>query len=149
MKIVLGISFNTMLDRKVTLLLANGKSYEFLVKCKKDLLMKVLTNGLSESGVVDMLLGKKPAVIHTLSVKNMGLNSQNKPIDPRIVAKRVRLKKRLIQMYLFTCIYMDTCTYCESEKITHCLVKGSLIQGYEELPICKKCAEIIDKSNDH
>ena len=44
---------------------------------------------------------------------------------------------------------MGTCTYCESKKITHCLVKGSLIQGYEELPVCKKCAEIIDKSNDH
>ena len=52
-------------------------------------------------------------------------------------------------MYLFTCIYMDTCTYCKSEKLTHCLVKGSLIQGYEELPICKKCAKIVDKSNDH
>ena len=80
----------------------------------------------------------------------MAMNSKtNKPIDPKIVAKRIRLKKRLKQMYLFTCIYMDTCTYCESEKITHCLLKGSLIQGYEELPICKKCAEIIDKSNDH
>ena len=55
------------LDRKVTLLLANGKSYEFLVQCKKDLLMKVLTNGLSESGVVDILLGKKPIFRSTYS----------------------------------------------------------------------------------
>ena len=44
---------------------------------------------------------------------------------------------------------MNTCNHCESEKITHCLVKGSLTQGYEELPICKKYAQIIDKSNDH
>ena len=38
--------------------------------------------------------GKKPVVIHTSSVKNMGLNSKKKPIDPKIVAKRVRIKKR-------------------------------------------------------
>ena len=28
--------------------------------------------------------------------------------------------------------------------VTHCLVKGSLPEGYEELPICKECAECID-----
>ena len=39
----------------------------------------------------------------------------------------------------------NDCTYCKSGVVTHCLVKGSLPQGYEkELPICKECAERIN-----
>ena len=38
----------------------------------------------------------------------------------------------------------NDCAYCKSGVVTHCLVNGSLPQGYEELPICKECAERID-----
>ena len=42
-----------------------------------------------------------------------------------------------------------TCTCCKSKEITHCLVKGSLDQGYKELPLCSKCAEIIDNASPY
>ena len=38
----------------------------------------------------------------------------------------------------------NNCTYCKSGVVTHCLLKGSLPQGYEELPICKESAERIE-----
>ena len=38
----------------------------------------------------------------------------------------------------------NDCVHCKSGVVTHCLVNRSLPQGYEELPICKECAEYID-----
>ena len=44
---------------------------------------------------------------------------------------------------------MYNCNCCEIKEITHCLVKGSLPHGYEKVPICKECAEIIDNLPPH
>ena len=78
----------------VKLLFSNGKSFEFLVKRRKELLVKILTEGLSKNNVIDILISKEHEAVYTSSVKKMGMNSKTlKPIDPKIVAKKVRIKK--------------------------------------------------------
>ena len=44
---------------------------------------------------------------------------------------------------------MYTCEYCNSKEVTHCLIKGTLVHGYKELPTCVKCAEVIDELYPH
>ena len=68
--------------------------FEFLVKCRKEFLTKLLTEGLSKNNVINIMVSKEPNTVHTSSVKKMGMNSKtNKPIDPKIVAKRTKIKK--------------------------------------------------------
>ena len=97
-----------MSNRKVKLIFSNGKKFEFSVKRRKEFLTKLLTEGLSKNNVIDIMVSKEPDTIHTSSIRKMAMNSKtNKPIDPKIVVKRITLKKkRLKQMYLFTCIYI-------------------------------------------
>ena len=85
---------DAMSNRKVKLIFSNGKKFEFLVKRRKEFLTKLLTEGLSKNNVIDIMVNKEPHTIHTSSVRKMAMNSKtNKPIDPKIVAKRIRLKK--------------------------------------------------------
>ena len=85
---------DAMSNRKVKLIFSNGKRFEFLVKRRKEFLTKLLTEGLSKNNVIDIMVSKEPDTIHTSSVRKMAMNSKtNKPVDPKIVAKRIRLKK--------------------------------------------------------
>ena len=80
---------DAMSNRKVKLIFSNGKKFEFLVKHHKEFLKKLLTEGLSKNNVIDIMVSKEPDTIHTSSVRKMAMNSKtNKPIDPKIVAKR-------------------------------------------------------------
>ena len=84
---------DAMSNRKVKLIFSNGKKFEFLVKHRKEFLIKLLTEGLFKN-VIDIMVSKEPDTIHTSSVRKMAMNSTtNKPIDPKIVAKRIRLKR--------------------------------------------------------
>ena len=50
--------------------------------------------GLSKNNVIDILISKEPEAIYTSSMKKMGMNSKTlQPIDPKIVAKRIRKMK--------------------------------------------------------
>ena len=83
-----------MSNRKVKLTFSNGKVFEFLVKHRKEFLTKLLTEGLSKNNVINIMVSKEPNIVHMSSVKKMGMNSKtNKPIDPKIVAKRTKIKK--------------------------------------------------------
>ena len=42
-----------------------------------------------------------------------------------------------------------SCSSCNNKKVTHCLVKGDLVEGYKELPLCSGCAEMIDNASPH
>ena len=84
---------NAMSNRNVKLIFSNGKEFEFLVKRCKEFLTKLLTEGLSKNNVIDIMVSKEPDIIHTSSVKKMGINSKKKPINPKILAKKARIKK--------------------------------------------------------
>ena len=97
---------DAMSNRKVKLTFSNGKVFEFLVKRRKEFLTKLLTEGLSKNNVINIMVSKEPNTVHTSSVKKMGMNSKtNKPIDPKIVAKRTKIKKRLKRIHLSICMY--------------------------------------------
>ena len=97
---------NAMSNRKLKLTFSNGKVFEFLVKRRKEFLTKLPTEGLSKNNVINIIVTKEPNTIHTSSVKKMGMNSKtNKPIHPKIIAKRTKIKKRLKQIHLSICIY--------------------------------------------
>ena len=85
---------NAISNRTVKLTFSNGKVFEFLVNRRKEFLTKLLTEGLSKNNVINIMVSKEPNTVHTSSVKKMGMNSKtNKPIDPKIVAKRTKIKK--------------------------------------------------------
>ena len=80
---------NAMSNRKVMIRYSNGKTYEFLVKCRKEFLTKLLKEGLSKNDVIDIMVSKKPDAVHTSTLKKVAINSKrNKPIDPKILAKK-------------------------------------------------------------
>ena len=111
---------------------SNGKVFEFLAKRRKEFLAKLLKEGLPKNNVIDIMVGKKPDVVHTSTLKKMPINSKtNKPIDPKILAKKTKLKKTLKQMHRSICMNMDTysCSSCNNKKVTHCLVNGDLVEG--------------------
>ena len=73
---------------------SNGKTYEFLVKRRKEFLTKLLKEGLSKNDVIDIIVNKRPDAVHTSTLKKVAINSKtSKPIDPKILAKKPKLKK--------------------------------------------------------
>ena len=85
---------NAMSNRKVMIKYSNGKMYEFLVKRRKEFLTKLLKEGLSKSNVIDIMVSKKPDTVHTSTLKKVAINSKtNKPIYPKILSKKTKLRK--------------------------------------------------------
>ena len=73
---------------------SNGKKFEFLVKRRKEFLAKLLKEGLHMNNVIDIMVSKRPNAVHTSTLKKVAMNSKtNKPIDPKILAKKTKLKK--------------------------------------------------------
>ena len=60
---------NAMPDRKVMIRYSNGKTYEFLVKHRKEFLTKLLKEGLSKNNAIDIMVSKKPDAVHTSTLK--------------------------------------------------------------------------------
>ena len=60
-----------MSNRKVKIKYSNGKTYEFLVKHRKEFLTKLFREGLSKRNVVDIMASKKPEVFHTSTLKRL------------------------------------------------------------------------------
>ena len=85
---------NAMSNRKVMIKYSNGKMYEFLVRCHKEFLTKLLKEGLSKNNVIDIMVSKKPDAVHTSTLKKVAIDSKsNKPINPKILAIKTKLKK--------------------------------------------------------
>ena len=85
---------DAMSNRKVMVRYSNGETYEFLVKCRKEFLTKLLKEGLSENDVIDITVSKEPEAVHASILKGVAINSKNgKPINPFILAKRTKLRK--------------------------------------------------------
>ena len=85
---------NAMSNRKVMIRYSNGKTYEFLVKHRKEFLTKLLKEGFSKNDVIDIMVSKIPHAVHTSTLKKVAINSKtNKPIHPKILAKKTKLKK--------------------------------------------------------
>ena len=60
---------NAMSNKKVMIKYSNGKMYEFLVKCCKEFLTKLLKESLSKNNVIDIMVSKKPDTVHTSTLK--------------------------------------------------------------------------------
>ena len=85
---------NAMSNRKVMVIFSYGKMFEFLAKRRKEFLAKLLKEGLPKNNVIDIMVSKKPDAVHTSTLKKVAINSKtNKPIDPKILAKKTKLKK--------------------------------------------------------
>ena len=80
-------------NRFIKVCYANGNEDEFLVSLRKQFLINLLTEGLSKSNVVDLLIGKETeALSNHASFMEMGVNSKTgHPIDPAICSNKLRL----------------------------------------------------------
>ena len=86
---------NAMSNRIVKVISSNRKEFKFLVKCRKKFLMEMVMEGLSKNNVANILMSKEPTPVHTSSMKKVGMDSKtNKPINPKIIAKRTRINKK-------------------------------------------------------
>ena len=80
-------------NRFIIVCYANGNEDEFLVSLRKQFLINLLTEGLSRSNVVDLLIGKETeAPSNHASFMKMGVNSKTGcTIDSTICSNKLRL----------------------------------------------------------
>ena len=78
--------------RKVMVTLNNGEAYVLDPERYKRYLTSVVRDGFAKHDILQVLITGKPVGVHEPNIEKVGVDSKtNKPIDPKILAKRTKL----------------------------------------------------------